>query len=71
MSDLNPYERFLDGRPLQEILAATPATLAGLLESIGPEKSSQPPAPAKWSAAENIPRAIAAEIPPYCAAHFS
>ncbi|SRR6266567_2864874 len=52
MSDLNPYEKFLDGRPVEEILAATPAALAGLVESIGPQKSTAPPAPGKWSAAE-------------------
>src|SRR3954468_1793282 len=54
MSDLNPYEKFLDGRPLQEILAATPATLAGLLEAIGHQRSAASPAPGKWSAAEII-----------------
>ena len=54
MSELNPYEKFLDGRPVQEILAATPGTLARLIESIGPGKASTPPAPGKWSAAEII-----------------
>jgi hypothetical protein len=54
MSDLNPYEKFLDGRPVQEILTATPATLAGLLETIGPEESTAPSALGKWSPAEII-----------------
>ena len=54
MSELNPYEKSLDGRPLPEILAATPSTLAGLIEIIGPEKSAAPPAPGKWSPAEII-----------------
>lgn len=54
MSALNPYDKFLDGRPVEEILAATPATLASLIERIGPAKSSAPPAPGKWSAAEII-----------------
>ena len=54
MSELNPYAKFLDGRPIQEILSATPATLAGLLESIGPAKATTPPAPGKWNAAEII-----------------
>lgn len=54
MSELNPYAKFLDGRPVQEILAASPATLAGLIESIGPAKSTTSPAPGKWSAAEII-----------------
>jgi len=54
MSELNPYKKFLDGRPVQEILAATPGTLAGLIEAIGAGKASTPPAPRKWSAAEII-----------------
>lgn len=52
MSELNPYEKYLDGRPVPEILAASSGTLAGLLESIGPAGSTVPPAPGKWSAAE-------------------
>ena len=54
MSALNPYEKFLDGRPVPEILAATPAALASLIETIGPERSVTPPAPGKWSPAEII-----------------
>src|SRR5947209_5812426 len=54
MSDLNPYQKFLDGRPVQEILAATPATLAALLEAMGHERSAASPAPGKWSPAEII-----------------
>jgi DinB superfamily len=54
MSALNPYDKFLDGRPVQEILSATPMTLADLIESIGSDKSSKPPAPGKWSPAEII-----------------
>jgi uncharacterized damage-inducible protein DinB len=54
MSALNPYEKFLDGRPVEEILAATPARLAGLIERMGPAKATMSPAPGKWSAAEII-----------------
>jgi hypothetical protein len=54
MSELNPYERFLDGRPLQVILAATAAQIALLLEAIGAHKVSLPPAPGKWSPAEIV-----------------
>ena len=54
MSELNPYEKYLDGRPVSEILAASPTALAGLLESIGPDRSAVPPAPGKWSAAEIV-----------------
>lgn len=54
MSDLNPYEKYLDGRPLDDILASTPSELASLLDAMGPEKSAQPPAPGKWSPAEIV-----------------
>ncbi len=54
MSELNPYEKFLDGRPIQDILSASPATLAGLIESIGPARATIPPAPGKWNAAEIV-----------------
>src|SRR3954451_4908190 len=54
MSEVNPYEKFLDGRPVQEILAATPATLAGLIESIGQRRASTPPPPGQTTAAEII-----------------
>ena len=54
MSELNPYEDFLDGRPVAEILAATPAVLAGLIEAVGPARATTPPAAGKWSAAEII-----------------
>ncbi|MGO9438457.1 MAG: DinB family protein [Terracidiphilus sp.] len=54
MPELNPYAKFLDGRPLETILSATPSAIATLLETIGPQKSTAPPAPGKWSAAEIV-----------------
>ena len=54
MSTLNPYESFLDGRPVEAILAATEARLAALLDAIGPEKAALAPAPGKWSPAEIV-----------------
>ena len=54
MSELNPYDKFLDGRPLDEILHETTNKIAVLLTKIGPEKSSTPPAPGKWSPAEIV-----------------
>jgi hypothetical protein len=54
MSELNPYARFLDGRPLEAILADTGSSLASLLEAIGPDKAVVPPAPGKWSPAEIV-----------------
>jgi uncharacterized damage-inducible protein DinB len=54
MSDLNPYDKFLDARPLETILAATPSEIARHLTAIGLEKSTLPPAPNKWSPAEIV-----------------
>ena len=52
MSEANPYDRFLDGRPLNSILAATPEALGYVIEALGPGRSLISPAPGKWSAAE-------------------
>jgi hypothetical protein len=54
MSEQNPYDSFLDGRPLDAILAATPETLGYVIDVLGPEKSAIPPVTGKWSAAEIV-----------------
>ncbi len=54
MSQLNPYDSFLDGRPVDAILASTPDAIADCLYAIGPNKVSNPSAPGKWSAAEIV-----------------
>jgi hypothetical protein len=54
MSELNPYEKFLDGRPVDAVLAATSNAIAGHLEAIGPQRAAVAPAPGKWSAAEIV-----------------
>ncbi|MGD0155800.1 MAG: DinB family protein [Terracidiphilus sp.] len=54
MSKLNPYETFLDGRPVDAILAATADKVAKYLAEMGAEKARVPPAPGKWSAAEIV-----------------
>jgi hypothetical protein len=54
MSQLNPYESFLDGRPVDAILAATPDAVAECLKAIGPSRIDLPRAPGKWSAAEIV-----------------
>jgi DinB superfamily len=54
MSDLNPYEKFLDGRALDTILAATPAEIGKLILAVGVENENVAPAPGKWSAAEIV-----------------
>ena len=54
MSDLNPYAKFLDGRPAETILSSTPHEIANRLQVIGPDKAATAPAPGKWSAAEIV-----------------
>ena len=62
MSELNPYARFLDGRPLEVILAATPGALASLLDAIGSEKAGASPATGKWSPTEIVCHLADAEL---------
>ena len=52
MPELNPYAKFIDGRPISEILASTPAALESLTLAIGHDRVSVPPAPGKWTPAE-------------------
>lgn len=52
MSELNPYDKYLDGRPPEAVLSSTAAQLALLLEAVGPARASIPPAPGKWTPAE-------------------
>jgi hypothetical protein len=54
MSQLNPYDSFLDGRPIDTILASTSDAIAECLKEIGPNQINLPPAPGKWSAAEIV-----------------
>ncbi|MEI9967516.1 MAG: DinB family protein [Terracidiphilus sp.] len=54
MSQLNPYESFLDGRPVDAILASTAGAIAECLEAIGPNRIDSSPAPGKWSPAEIV-----------------
>jgi hypothetical protein len=54
MSALNPYEKYLDGRSLDDILSSTPSELASLLDAMGQQKSATAPAPGKWSPAEIV-----------------
>jgi len=54
MSELNPYAKYLDGRPLEQILGSTPAAVSVLLEAMGPQKAAAAPAPGKWSPAEIV-----------------
>jgi hypothetical protein len=54
MSTLNPYDTFLDGRPVQDILFATTNAVEHVLAVIGDDKVATQPAPGKWSPAEIV-----------------
>lgn len=54
MPELNPYAKFLDGRPLDTILSSTSHEIANKLQMIGADKADIPPAPGKWSPAEIV-----------------
>ena len=54
MNQLNPYAKFLDGRPVEAILADSPSALALLLTELGPVRSNTALAPGKWTPAEVI-----------------
>ena len=62
MSDLNPYAKFLDGRPLEAILGESAGAIASLLQAIGSARTSAPPAPGKWSPAEIVAHLADCEI---------
>ena len=54
MSQQNPYEKYLDGRPVETILAATPEEIERIFAALGAEKAAAAPAPGKWSPAEIV-----------------
>lgn len=51
MSNVNPYAIFLDERPVEEILKATPGALRSVIAAMGDAVETRP-APGKWSVAE-------------------
>jgi hypothetical protein len=50
--NLNPYEKFLEGRPAIEVIAKTPAALQSLVMKADAARLTREPAPGKWSVAE-------------------
>ena len=49
---MNPYAQYLDGRPVLDIIRATPAALQSLTAGLSPDAMDKPPAPGKWSVRE-------------------
>lgn len=62
MTELNPYAKFIDARPISEILAATPSALESLAEAIGPDRMAVAPAPGKWTPSEVLSHLADCEI---------
>ncbi|HZB88679.1 MAG TPA: DinB family protein [Terracidiphilus sp.] len=62
MSELNPYAKFLDGRPLEQVLGSTASAISVLLEAMGSQKAVTPPAPGKWSPAQIVAHLADCEI---------
>ncbi len=55
--DLNPYAAQLGNRNPREVIAATPARLRKLIQTLGVQRVNQAPQPGKWS-----PREIACHL---------
>lgn len=62
MSELNPYDKYLDGRELDEILSTSADAVAKALTTIGAERVSIAPAAGEWSAAEIVAHLADCEI---------
>jgi len=50
----NPYASYLGGRDPLEVIGATPERVRSLMESMGPDRAQQAPAPGKWCAREIV-----------------
>jgi hypothetical protein len=62
MGTLNPYESFLDGRPVLDILRSTSAALSQLIGAIPADRVIMSPAPGKWSPAQIVSHLADCEI---------
>jgi hypothetical protein len=62
MSQENPYDKYLDGRSLETILASTSGALASTLAAISSERHTAPIAQGKWSPAQIVSHLADCEI---------
>ena len=51
---MNPYASYLDGRPVLNIISATPSALQSLTAGLNVNTMDTPPAPGKWSVREML-----------------
>jgi hypothetical protein len=59
---LNPYESFLDGRPVLDILRSSAPAITQLLGAIPADRIIMSPAPGKWSPAQIVSHLADCEI---------
>ena len=50
--NLNPYAKFLDGKPAIDVISKTPGSLQALVMKADAARLTRPPAPGKWSVRE-------------------
>ena len=62
MSKENPYDKYLDGRSLENILSSTSSALASVLTAIGGARHSMPIAPGKWSPSQIVSHLADCEV---------
>ncbi len=59
---MNPYAKYLDGRDVLDILAATPTDLQAILAPLSPQEIDAAPAPGVWSIREILAHMADCEI---------
>jgi hypothetical protein len=62
MSTQNPYDKYIGGRDLDEILSSSAVAIQQALTAIGDEKLSVPIAPGKWSPAQIVAHLADCEV---------
>ena len=58
----NPYAAYLGTQDPLEVIGSTPDKIRSLIESMGPERAQQAPAPGKWCAREIVAHLADCEI---------
>lgn len=59
---MNPYASYLDGRPVLDIIRATPAALQSLTAGLSTDAMDTLPAPGKWSVREIVAHLADCEV---------
>jgi uncharacterized damage-inducible protein DinB len=62
MSAGSPYAKYLEGKNILDVLAATTGEAQKLIATLGPEKATKRPAPDKWSAHEVVSHLVDCDL---------